>query len=125
MKTFTIDAENNVIVHATRKAARESGAGVCTTEEQFADLIGPDAKRLVEIWNSIPGTTPVKKFKDRKTATERIWRAIQTFGESVQPETGEDAEAGSGDQAGTGQENALADETISQPAAEVERAAED
>src|SRR5450432_3061530 len=105
MKTFTIDAENNVIVHATRKAARESGAGVFTTEEQFADLIGPDAKRLVEIWNSIPGTTPVKKFKDRKTATERIWKAIQSFGESVQPE---DAEAGRGEQTETGEEDALA-----------------
>src|SRR5450432_1738401 len=102
MLTYTIGADNNISVYATRKAARETGAGVFTTEEQFADLIGPDAKRLVEIWNSIPGTTPVKKFKDRKTATERIFKAIQNFGESVQPEAGENAEAGSGDQPETG-----------------------
>ena len=42
MKHFTIDAENNITVHATRKAARETDAGVFATEEQFSDLIGPD-----------------------------------------------------------------------------------
>ena len=35
--------------------------------------------RLVEIWNSLPGVTPVTKFKDRKTAAGRIWKAIQTL----------------------------------------------
>jgi hypothetical protein len=55
MKIFTIDAENNITIHASRKDARETGLGVFSTEEQFADLIGPDNKRLVEIWNSLPG----------------------------------------------------------------------
>jgi len=59
MKTFTIDADNNITVHATRKAVRETGAGVFDTEEQIAELIGPDNKRLLEIWNSLPGETPV------------------------------------------------------------------
>lgn len=36
------------------------------TEEQFADLIGPDNMRLVEIWNSLPGVKPVTKFANRK-----------------------------------------------------------
>jgi hypothetical protein len=45
MKTFTIDTDNNITVHPSRKAARETGAGVFATEEQFADLIGPDNKR--------------------------------------------------------------------------------
>ena len=49
MKHFTIDAENNITVHASRKAARETDAGVFATEEQFADLIGPDNKRLIEL----------------------------------------------------------------------------
>jgi hypothetical protein len=80
LKTFTIDAENNIIAHASRKAARESGAGVFATEEQFAELIGPDSKRLIEIWNSIPGVKPVTKFNSRKTATERIWKSIQSLG---------------------------------------------
>jgi len=30
----------------------------------------------VEIWNKLPGATPVKKFTDRKTAYGRIWKAL-------------------------------------------------
>ena len=83
MKTFTIDTDNNITVHTSRKAARETGAGVFATEEQFADLIGPDNKRLVEIWNSLAGVKPVTKFANRKAATERIWKAIQSLGEQA------------------------------------------
>jgi hypothetical protein len=80
MKTFTIDAENNITIHASRRAARDTGAGVFATEEQFADLIGPDNQRLLEIWNSLPGVKPVTKFANRKAATARIWGAIQQLG---------------------------------------------
>ena len=81
MKAFTIDDENNITVHASRKAARDTGASAFASEEQFADLIGPDNKRLVEIWNGLPGVTPVAKFANRKVASERIWKAIQGLGE--------------------------------------------
>jgi len=77
MKHFTIDTENHITVHASRNAARHTGAGVFATEVQFADLIGPDNKRLVEIWNSLSGVKPVTKFANRKVATERIWKALQ------------------------------------------------
>jgi Protein of unknown function (DUF3489) len=83
MKHFTIDTDNNITVHASKKAARETGAGVFSTEEQLADLIGPDSKRLVEIWNSLPGAKLVTKFANRKVATERIWKAIQSLGETA------------------------------------------
>ncbi len=83
MKTFTIDTDNNITVHASRKAAKETSLGVFATEEQFADLIGPDNKRLVEIWNSLPGVKPVTKFANRKMATERIWGAIQMLGDTA------------------------------------------
>ncbi len=39
------------------------------------------ASRLIEIWNNLPDTTPVKKFTDRKTAVTRIWKQIP--GQSV------------------------------------------
>ena len=83
MKTFTIDTDNNITVHASRKAAKETSLGVFATEEQFADLIGPDNKRLVEIWNSLPGVKPVTKFANRKMATERIWGAIQMLADTA------------------------------------------
>ena len=82
MKHFTIDTENSITVHTSRKAARETGAEVFATEEQFADLIGPDNKRLVEIWNTIPGVTAVTRFANRKGATERIWKKLRSLGES-------------------------------------------
>ena len=83
MKTFTIDADNNITVHTSKKAAKETGAPAFASEAQFAELIGTDNKRLVAIWNSIPGVTPVAKFANRKAATQRIWTAIQSLGESA------------------------------------------
>ncbi len=80
MKHFTIDSENNITFHVFRKPARETGNGVFSTEEQFADLIGNDNQRLLDIRNGLPGVKPVTKFTNRKTATERIWRAIQNLG---------------------------------------------
>jgi hypothetical protein len=44
MNAHTIDADNNITVHATRKAARETGAGVFDTAENLAELIGEDNK---------------------------------------------------------------------------------
>jgi hypothetical protein len=80
MRAFTIDETNAITVHETRKAAKAIGAEVFTSEVELADLIGPDSKRLVEIYNSIPGTKPVSKFTNRKVATERIWKTIQGLG---------------------------------------------
>lgn len=81
MKHFTISTDNNITIHASRKEAHaQAGELAFSTEEQFADAIGNDSKRLIEIWNGLPGVTPVKKFTNRKIATERIWKAIQHLG---------------------------------------------
>jgi hypothetical protein len=77
MNAYTIDADNNITVHATRKEARETGAGVFDTAENLAELIGGDNKRLVAIWNSLPGVTPVKKFASRAVASRRIFTEVQ------------------------------------------------
>jgi hypothetical protein len=70
-------------VDGSLSTARETGAAVFATEEQFADLIGLDNK---EIWNGLAGVKPVSKFANRKAATERIWKPIQSLGEkSVAP----------------------------------------
>src|ERR1700691_4952163 len=50
------------------------------------------AARLIEIWNRLPGETPVKKFKDRATAVSRIWKAIQNLGQA-DPAANEPAQA--------------------------------
>jgi hypothetical protein len=90
MKHFSIDSDNNFTVHASRKAAKETGNPVFSNEVQLADAIGPDNKRLVAIYNSLPGVKAVTKFTNRKAATERIWKAIQQPGVPVPAEAAQE-----------------------------------
>ena len=89
MKAFTIDAENNIVFHSSAKAApKTEGIEVFASENALAEIAAAwPAGRLVEIWNSIPGVTPVKKFTNRKMAVARIWKAIQSLGEAEAPQS--------------------------------------
>ncbi|MFN7994890.1 MAG: DUF3489 domain-containing protein [Bryobacteraceae bacterium] len=98
MKTFTIDAENNISAFGTL----EEAAAACSTpfdsfasQSELTELAAtwPD-ERLLAIWNSLPGVTPAKKVKDRKTGIERIWKRIQRMGEPA-PEAETDAQPAS------------------------------
>jgi hypothetical protein len=83
MKHFTIDNEtNNIMLHTSLAEAEATpNAQRFATEAALGKLAAdwPTA-RLVDIWNSLPGVTPVSKFKDRTTAVTRIWRALQHLG---------------------------------------------
>jgi hypothetical protein len=87
--TFTIDTENNITAHGTPEeaaAATTTPFDSFTSEQELAQLAKAwPAERLVAIWNSLPGVTPVKKFKDHKTAISRVWKRIQGLGEPEQP----------------------------------------
>lgn len=86
MKNFTIENEtNNITVHGSVKEAEAvPNSERFTNEAALAKLAANwPAARLVEIYNSLPGETPVKKFKDRATAVSRIWKAIQRLGETA------------------------------------------
>lgn len=79
-KFFSIDEENNITVHASKQdASAVANAVMFSTDRQFADLVGIDGKRLIEVWNTLPGVTPVKKFTSRAIAIERIWKALQSL----------------------------------------------
>ena len=53
--------------------------GVVTTREEWEAIAGAwSLKRLVEIWNALPGVRPVEKFTSRQIALERIWRALES-----------------------------------------------
>jgi hypothetical protein len=86
MKHFTIENEtNNITIHATAKEAEAvANSERFSNEGALAKLAAAwPAARLVEIWNSLPGETPVRKFKDRATAVTRIWKAIQSLGQAA------------------------------------------
>src|SRR4051812_24376397 len=54
------------------------------SQKELASLIAKwPAERLVAIWNSLPGVTPVKKFKNAKIAAGKIWERIQKLGEAT------------------------------------------
>ena len=57
---------------------RDAGDSTFASEQELQELAGEwPLKRLVEIWNRLPGVEPVARFTDRKTAMARIWRALQ------------------------------------------------
>src|ERR1700733_2110384 len=96
MKTFTIENEtNNITIHATvQDAEAVANAERFRNEAGLAKLAADwPAARLVDIWNSLPGATPVKKFKDRATAVSRIWRAIQSLGDAAPAESSSQPES--------------------------------
>ena len=78
MTTYAIDAENSITALGSQHA--DFQGEIFATQQELADLAAAwPANRLVEVWNSIPGLTPVKKFTDRKSAVGRIWKAIQSL----------------------------------------------
>ena len=87
MKAFTIDTDNNITAHASISAARkQKGAEVFSSEDALGELAASWATgRLVAVWNTLTGVTPVKKFKDRATAVTRIWGAIQSLEGTLTP----------------------------------------
>ena len=95
MKTFTIDAENNITVFGSKKEAAVASVTPFdgfANQNEFAELIADwPMPRLAEVWNGIPGVTRVSKFTSRKIAAERIWKAIQGLGDApkkTKPEAG-------------------------------------
>ncbi len=92
MKSFSIDADNNIIAHADVPADAASLETFATAKELAKLSAEWPASRLVEVWNSFAGVTPfdtfrpVKKFTNRQTAVARIWNAIQNLG-GAEPET--------------------------------------
>jgi len=76
--TFSIDKENNITAFGTEPEACEGEK--FSSQKELTNLAAnwPSA-RLVEVWNSIPGLAPMKKFTDRKSAVSRIWKAIQSL----------------------------------------------
>jgi hypothetical protein len=98
VRTFTIEnATNNITIHASAKEAEAVHDSERFGNEAALTKLAATwpAARLVKIWNSLPGETRVKKFKDRATAVSRIWKAIQRLGQTeLAPDADQLPEAG-------------------------------
>ena len=59
---------------------------ICRNLRELAELAKAwPAERLVGIWNSLTGVTPVESFKSNKAAVARIWERIQSLGDAATP----------------------------------------
>src|SRR5262249_4811362 len=67
MTTFTIDTHNNITAHASAADIPEDTERFSSIAELTEWAAQWPTQRLVEIWNRLPGVTPVNKFKDRAT----------------------------------------------------------
>jgi hypothetical protein len=77
---FTIDSENNITATASGDAIPENTQQFGSQKELSKLAAEWPPERLVEIWNSLPGVKPLKKFANRNMAAGRIWKAIQNLG---------------------------------------------
>jgi hypothetical protein len=78
MKTFYIHANKLVVSQSRGRVSLPESAEKFGTERELAKLAAKwPAARLHEVWNALPGTRPVSKFTDRRTAVRRIWNEIQ------------------------------------------------
>jgi len=87
---YTIDNENSISAFASAEEAAAVAAtpfDSFTNEKELAELVtGWAAERLVATFNSLPGVTPVKRFKTGNVAASRIWKCIQGLGDAAKPE---------------------------------------
>ena len=94
MTIFRIDAESNITALGGSEQIEESGGETETfgnLQELTALAEKWSAARLVEIWSSLPGVQPVRRFTNRQVATSRIWKALQRLAPSGDTETGRGA----------------------------------
>ncbi len=78
---FRIDTDGGIAAYPTKGEAQAAiateGGAIFSTRAELADLGKTlPMQTLVDAWNSLTGVTPVKRFKDRPSATNRIWEVV-------------------------------------------------
>ena len=90
MTTFTIDEQNNISAFSTQEeaaAATTTPFDSFSSQKELVELAKAwPAERLVAIFNSLTGVTPVESFKSTKAAASRIWERIKGLGTPEEPE---------------------------------------
>jgi hypothetical protein len=77
MTTFEVTQKNTIArAQPSRKRNANSACRFASESELIALTTNWPSRRLVEIWNGLPGVTPVGRFTSRRIAARRIWREI-------------------------------------------------
>ena len=75
MATYSIAEDNHV--HPVAEGTAEGDATFASAEELEQVTAEWPLRRLVTVWNQLPGVCPVARFENRRVALQRIWRALQ------------------------------------------------
>jgi hypothetical protein len=75
--SFCIDTTNDVSRVASELPKRTKGVIFSSERELSLRTARWPCGRLVQVWNRLPHVNPVRKFTNRRTAIQRIWRALQ------------------------------------------------
>ncbi len=75
MAVYMIRGEQ-VTAHAAALAKAPKGALIIRAADEIGASDLPSSQ-LVALWNALPDSKPITKFKDRKTASRRLWVAFQ------------------------------------------------
>jgi hypothetical protein len=92
MTTFAISTDNNITAFAAAEQVPEGHQGFATEKELAKVSAEWPISRFADVWNGFAGVVPfdrlkpVKKFTDRKTAVNRIWKAIQALTPTPAPQ---------------------------------------
>ena len=80
---FRIDTDGGISAYPAKSEAQAAvaadGGEIFASQAEFTEIGSRlPIQTLVDAWNSLAGVTPVKRFKDRATATQRIWEVVDT-----------------------------------------------
>jgi hypothetical protein len=80
---FELTSDDHILSITDDSQTEADGHGArFASEQELHDMAGAwPMKRLVEIWNQLPGVSPVQKFENREIAIARIWRAVEGKGQ--------------------------------------------
>jgi hypothetical protein len=76
-RRLCIGATNDISFVASELPSRTDGITFSSERELSLRTARWPGSRLVQVWNRLPNVQPVKKFTDRRTAIQRIWRVIE------------------------------------------------
>jgi hypothetical protein len=65
-----------ITAHTTAPAKPPKGTLLICSKDEL-ESSDRTSSQLVALWNALPGAAHITKFKDRKTATRRLWAAFQ------------------------------------------------
>src|ERR1700737_1137961 len=77
MRIYIIGNDGITLCRAAPAAGNGGGMAVASREELHAGRLS--GKRLLALWNALPGVEKRKKLGDREALIEQLWSAIEAL----------------------------------------------